>query len=121
MRSSFVCACAILQGHPHAAVQADAVHCLQQLHMFSQGLVDLAVLVPWLCRAGLHPAAHLRLRQASVACLRQFAQREAREMCEHAMALIDRQSVKDTHSLEALNFTETGELQRKTKQNLVFA
>ena len=69
-------------------------------------IVDLSVLVPTLCR--LLKSTHLVLRQSAVACLRQFAQREAKEVCEHAMAMFSSQSVKDTHSLDALHFTETG-------------
>lgn len=32
---------------------------------------------------------HLLLRKAAVSCLRQLAQREAREVCEHALTLIN--------------------------------
>lgn len=68
--------------------------------------MDLIRLVPTLCR--LLRSSHLVLRQASVACLRQLSQREAREVCEHAMALINAQSIKETHSLEAMHFTDSG-------------
>ena len=71
-------------------------------------IVDLSVLVPTLCR--LLRSSHLVLRQSAVSCLRQFAQREAKEVCEHAMTMFSAQGVKDTHSIETLQFTETGSI-----------
>ena len=112
IRSSFLTACSILQSHPHPVIQAEAISCLQQMHMFSgrslQGsAIDLASLVPTLCR--LLKSSHLILRQAAVSCLRQLSQREAKEVCEHALALINSQNVKDTHNVEAaLHFSESG-------------
>ncbi len=120
-------------------IQAEAIACLQQLHMFagsaanprrcdriyeivnlfpvllsfrslrSPSGMDLIRLVPTLCR--LLRSSHLVLRRASVACLRQLAQREAREVCEHAMATInaEEKSVKETHSVENMHFTDSGE------------
>lgn len=34
-------------------------------------------------------SSHLLLRRAAVACLRQLSQREAPEVCEYAMTLVD--------------------------------
>lgn len=48
-RSSFLCACAALQGHPEPVVQAEATACLQQLHLFAPKHVNLSSLVPTLC------------------------------------------------------------------------
>ena len=64
------------------------------------------MLVPTLVR--LLRSSHLVLRQAAISCLRQFAQREAKAVCEHAMAAINAESLKETHSLDSLNFTESG-------------
>uniref|UniRef100_A0A8C4QZX9 HEAT repeat-containing protein 5A n=1 Tax=Eptatretus burgeri TaxID=7764 RepID=A0A8C4QZX9_EPTBU len=83
-RASCQDACAILQAHTGALVRAQAIACLQQLHMFAPRHVNLAGLVPELC-AHLY-SSHLLLRRAAVACLRQLAQREAAEVCEHAAA-----------------------------------
>ncbi|TRY62849.1 hypothetical protein TCAL_08197 [Tigriopus californicus] len=114
-RSSFLCAVAMLQNHPHPVVQAEAIQCLQQLHMFAQppgpsrqgpAPVDLAVLVPVLVR--YLRSSHLILRQSAVSCFRQFAQREAKEVCEQAMTLINQESLKDTHNLDSLHFTDSG-------------
>lgn len=48
-RSSFLCACAIMQDHQDPLVQAEATGCLQQLHLFAPKHVNLSSLVPTLC------------------------------------------------------------------------
>ena len=49
-------------------------------------------------------SSHLLLRRAAVACLRQLAQREAREVCEHALVLVN--EMKDGKDKAII--TETG-------------
>ncbi|XP_050313880.1 HEAT repeat-containing protein 5B isoform X2 [Anthonomus grandis grandis] len=100
-RSSFLCACAALQGHPEPVVQAEATACLQQLHLFAPKHVNLSSLVPTLCRA--LSSDHLLLRKAAISCLRQLAQREAKEVCELAAAL-----ASEGTNVEGLIITETG-------------
>lgn len=85
MRSSFLCACAIMQSHIDPLVQAEATGCLQQLHLFAPRHVNLTSLVPSLCKNLF--SNYLMLRKAAVACLRQLAQREAKEVCDHALVL----------------------------------
>lgn len=51
-------------------------------------------------------SGHLLLRKAAISCLRQLAQREAKEVCEHAMTLA-RES-RDKNTVEGLLITETG-------------
>lgn len=85
MRSSFLCACAIMQSHFDPLVQAEATGCLQQLHLFAPRHVNLSSLVPSLCKT--LSSNYLVLRKAAVSCLRQLAQREAKEVCEHALTL----------------------------------
>lgn len=46
------------------------------------------------------------LRKAAISCLRQLAQREAKEVCEHAMTLANES--RDTNVVEGLVITETG-------------
>ena len=46
--SSLLC-CAIMQAHSDSLVQAEAIACLQQLHMFAPRHVNLGTLVPHLC------------------------------------------------------------------------
>uniref|UniRef100_A0A8D3EDK1 HEAT repeat-containing protein 5B n=1 Tax=Scophthalmus maximus TaxID=52904 RepID=A0A8D3EDK1_SCOMX len=99
IRSSCLVGCAIMQDHSDSLVQAAAISCLQQLHMFAPRHVNLSSLVPCLC---VHLcSSHLLLRRAAVACLRQLAQREAAEVCEYAMSLAKRAG-------DDLNITETG-------------
>ncbi len=64
--------------------------------------LELTSLVPTLCQRLRSP--HLVLRQSSVACLRQLAQREAKEVCEYAANTI----VEGGNGLDSLRFTESG-------------
>uniref|UniRef100_A0A8C5FLK4 HEAT repeat containing 5B n=1 Tax=Gadus morhua TaxID=8049 RepID=A0A8C5FLK4_GADMO len=104
IRSSCLVGCAIMQDHSDSLVQAAAISCLQQLHMFAPRHVNLSSLVPCLC---VHLcSSHLLLRRAAVACLRQLAQREAAEVCAYAMSLAKRAG--DSSGSIKLNITETG-------------
>lgn len=106
IRSSCLVGCAIMQDHSDSLVQAAAISCLQQLHMFAPRHVNLSSLVPSLC---VHLcSSHLLLRRAAVACLRQMAQREAAEVCEYAMSLARRAGDTKDNSTTNLNITETG-------------
>uniref|UniRef100_A0A3B4DII4 HEAT repeat-containing protein 5A n=1 Tax=Pygocentrus nattereri TaxID=42514 RepID=A0A3B4DII4_PYGNA len=87
VRTSCLVGCAVMQDSPDCLVQAQAITCLQQLHMFSPRHVNLASLVPSLC-VNLC-SLYLSLRRAVVACLRQLAQRETVEVSEHAVALVN--------------------------------
>uniref|UniRef100_A0A8B9KY74 HEAT repeat-containing protein 5B n=1 Tax=Astyanax mexicanus TaxID=7994 RepID=A0A8B9KY74_ASTMX len=106
IRSSCLVGCAIMQDHSDSLVQAAAISCLQQLHMFAPRHVNLSSLVPCLCVnfcvLYVHLcSSHLLLRRAAVACLRQLAQREAAEVCAYAMSLAKKAG-------DNLNITETG-------------
>lgn len=103
-RSSFLCACAIMQDHQDPLVQAEATGCLQQLHLFAPRHVNLSSLVPTLCRT--LSSRHLLLRKAAVSCLRQLVQREAKEVCEHAMTLASES--RESNTVEGLLITESG-------------
>uniref|UniRef100_A0A8C2TM88 HEAT repeat-containing protein 5B n=1 Tax=Coturnix japonica TaxID=93934 RepID=A0A8C2TM88_COTJA len=109
IRSSCLVGCAITQDHSDSLVQAAAISCLQQLHMFAPRHVNLSSLVPSLC---VHLcSSHLLLRRAAVACLRQLAQREAAEVCEYAMSLAKNSSIiRSFYELVGcgVNITETG-------------
>ncbi|XP_057705009.1 HEAT repeat-containing protein 5B [Corythoichthys intestinalis] len=105
IRSSCLVGCAIMQDHSDSLVQAAAISCLQQLHMFAPRHVNLSSLVPCLC---VHLcSSHLLLRRAAVACLRQLAQREASEVCEYAMSLAKKAGNGKDAAIN-LNITETG-------------
>uniref|UniRef100_A0A8B9VQ08 HEAT repeat-containing protein 5B n=1 Tax=Anas zonorhyncha TaxID=75864 RepID=A0A8B9VQ08_9AVES len=108
IRSSCLVGCAITQDHSDSLVQAAAISCLQQLHMFAPRHVNLSSLVPSLC---VHLcSSHLLLRRAAVACLRQLAQREAAEVCEYAMSLAKNAGDKENSEPlpDGVNITETG-------------
>uniref|UniRef100_A0A4W4FHH8 HEAT repeat-containing protein 5B n=1 Tax=Electrophorus electricus TaxID=8005 RepID=A0A4W4FHH8_ELEEL len=106
IRSSCLVGCAIMQDHSDSLVQAAAISCLQQLHMFAPRHVNLSGLVPCLC---VHLcSSHLLLRRAAVACLRQLVQREAAEVCEYAMSLAKKNGDSKESTTINLNITETG-------------
>uniref|UniRef100_A0A803Y5S4 HEAT repeat-containing protein 5B n=1 Tax=Meleagris gallopavo TaxID=9103 RepID=A0A803Y5S4_MELGA len=103
IRSSCLVGCAITQDHSDSLVQAAAISCLQQLHMFAPRHVNLSSLVPSLC---VHLcSSHLLLRRAAVACLRQLAQREAAEVCEYAMSLAKNAGDKENSGININTFT----------------
>uniref|UniRef100_F1KQ33 HEAT repeat-containing protein 5B n=1 Tax=Ascaris suum TaxID=6253 RepID=F1KQ33_ASCSU len=85
-RTSFLIASAMMLDNGDPIVQAEAISCLQQLHLFAPRYVHLDRLVTHLCE--LLSSPHLVLRKASVCCLRQLVQREAREVREHAQTLV---------------------------------
>ena len=92
IRSSLLLNCAIMQEHGDPLVKAQAISCLQQLHMFAPRCVDLASLVPILCEVLI--SEHLFLRRAAVACLHQLSQREAEQVFDHASCWIRRSKAR---------------------------
>ncbi|XP_064192234.1 HEAT repeat-containing protein 5A isoform X6 [Anguilla rostrata] len=114
LRTSCLVGCAVMQDSPDCLVQAQAISCLQQLHMFTPQHVNLASLVPSLCEILLDYSvlanlcsSYLSLRRAVVACLRQLAQREAAEVTEHAVALVKGLPRRDSALLD-VTIKETG-------------
>lgn len=85
LRTSCLLGCAVMQDNPDCLVQAQAISCLQQLHMFAPRHVNLSSLVSCLCVHLCSP--YLLLRRSVLACLRQLVQREAAEVSEHAVML----------------------------------
>lgn len=85
MRNSFLQAASIMQNISDPLVQAEATSCLQQLHLFAPKYVILSSLVPTLVKN--LSSNYLALRKASVSCLRQLSQREAKEVCESAFSV----------------------------------
>uniref|UniRef100_A0A4W5NBE7 Uncharacterized protein n=1 Tax=Hucho hucho TaxID=62062 RepID=A0A4W5NBE7_9TELE len=86
LRTSCLVGCAVMQDSPDCLVQAQAISCLQQLHMFAPRLINLDSQVPSLC-VNLC-SSYLSLRRSVLACLKQLAQKEALEVSEHAVALV---------------------------------
>ncbi|XP_075805009.1 HEAT repeat-containing protein 5A isoform X3 [Microtus pennsylvanicus] len=111
LRTSCLLGCAVMQDNPGCLVQAQAISCLQQLHMFAPRHVNLSSLVSCLCEILLDNSVlvnlcspYLLLRRAVLACLRQLVQREAVEVSEHAVLL-----AKDSGDLAAdANIKEVG-------------
>uniref|UniRef100_A0A8C1GY86 HEAT repeat-containing protein 5A n=1 Tax=Cyprinus carpio TaxID=7962 RepID=A0A8C1GY86_CYPCA len=97
VRTSCLVGCAVMQDSQDCLVQAQAISCLQQLHMFAPRFVNLASLVPSLCINLC--SSYLSLRCAVVACLRQLAQREAVEVSEHAVTLVKELPRRDNTQL----------------------
>ncbi|XP_071355215.1 HEAT repeat-containing protein 5A isoform X3 [Trachinotus anak] len=107
LRSSCLVGCEVMQASPDCLVQARAISCLQQLHMFSPPHINLASLVPALCEILLDYSllanlcsSYLCLRRAVVACLRQLVQREALEVSEHAVTLVKELPRRDNTQLD---------------------
>ncbi|XP_051478321.1 HEAT repeat-containing protein 5A isoform X3 [Apus apus] len=95
LRTSCLLGCAVMQDNPDCLVQAEAISCLQQLHMFAPRHVNLSSLVSCLCEILLDNSvlmnlcsSYLLLRRSVVSCLRQLVQREAAEVSEYAVALV---------------------------------
>ncbi|XP_069049146.1 HEAT repeat-containing protein 5A isoform X2 [Lepisosteus oculatus] len=114
LRTSCLVGCAVMQDNPDCLVQAQAISCLQQLHMFAPRHVNLTSLVPSLCEILLDNSvlvnlcsSYLSLRRAVLACLRQLAQREAAEVSEHAVALVRDLPRRDSTALDIM-IKETG-------------
>ncbi|XP_047650433.1 HEAT repeat-containing protein 5A isoform X6 [Phacochoerus africanus] len=112
LRTSCLLGCAVMQDNPDCLVQAQAISCLQQLHMFAPRHVNLSSLVSCLCEILLDNSVlvnlcspYLLLRRAVLACLRQLVQREAAEVSEHAVML-----AKDSRKVLTLdaNIREVG-------------
>ncbi|XP_052754160.1 HEAT repeat-containing protein 5B isoform X2 [Galleria mellonella] len=89
--SRFVCASAALlesgAGGGGGGARAEAIGCLQQLQMFAPRHINLHTLVPQLCRELSSP--ELAVRRAALCCLRQLSQKEAGDVCRHALLARD--------------------------------
>ncbi|XP_012580101.1 PREDICTED: HEAT repeat-containing protein 5A isoform X2 [Condylura cristata] len=103
LRTSCLLGCAVMQDNSDCLVQAQAISCLQQLHMFAPRHVNLSSLVSCLCVNLCSP--YLLLRRAVLACLRQLVQREATEVSEHAIMLA--KNYREDLALDA-NIREVG-------------
>ncbi|NXV60936.1 HTR5A protein, partial [Molothrus ater] len=104
LRTSCLLGCAVMQDNPDCLVQAQAISCLQQLHMFAPRHVNLSNLVSCLCMNLC--SSYLLLRRAVVACLRQLVQREAAEVSEYAVALV--KESKEDFTPADVNIREIG-------------
>lgn len=86
IRQSCLSAASMMFAHGDPQVKAEAIACQQQLHLFAPRYVELDRLVASLCDLLYSP--HQILRRATIQCLKQLLQREAREVREHAQNLL---------------------------------
>ncbi|XP_021099488.1 HEAT repeat-containing protein 5A isoform X6 [Heterocephalus glaber] len=114
LRTSCLLGCAVMQDNPYCLVQAQAISCLQQLHMFAPRHVNLSSLVSCLCEILLDNSVlvnlcspYLLLRRAVLACLRQLVQREAAEVSEHAVMLANEGRQESTPDFAAVSCVDT--------------
>ncbi|KAJ8955466.1 hypothetical protein NQ318_003566 [Aromia moschata] len=102
-RSSLLCACAIMQDHQDPLVQAEATRLLAATPSVRSQACQSIIFGPDFMTLSSN---HLLLRKAAISCLRQLAQREAKEVCEHALTLASES--RDHSTVEGLLITETG-------------
>ncbi|CEF62045.1 Armadillo-like helical domain and Armadillo-type fold domain-containing protein [Strongyloides ratti] len=106
IRSSFLVACSMMFENNDSFVKAEAIACLQQLHIFAPRFVELDWLVKEICRLMYSP--HLVLRKSSIACLKQLLQRESIEVKEHASSLVPQSMIERHGSKNECILPETG-------------
>ena len=98
-RSSLLTASQLLQNQSAPVVKAEAMHVLQQLHLFAPRHVNLSRLIPELIQSLTNE--DLLVRRASVTCFKQLSQREAKGICEYAREDLASR-VSEYQSLEGL-------------------
>uniref|UniRef100_A0A0K0FQ92 HEAT repeat-containing protein n=1 Tax=Strongyloides venezuelensis TaxID=75913 RepID=A0A0K0FQ92_STRVS len=106
IRSSFLVACSMMFENNDSFVKAEAIACLQQLHIFAPRVVELDWLVREICHLMYSP--HLVLRKSSIACLKQLLQRESIEVKEHASNLVPQSMIERHDSKNDCILPETG-------------
>ena len=99
IRSSFLTVSQLLQSQPTSAVKAESMHVLQQLHLSAPRHVNLSRLIPELIQSLTHE--DLLVKRASVTCLKQLSQREAKEVCQYAREDLSSR-ISEHQSLEGL-------------------
>ncbi|RNA33832.1 HEAT repeat-containing 5B-like isoform X1 [Brachionus plicatilis] len=90
MCSSCLITCTVMKQHCDAAINAEAIRCLQQMHLFAPELIDLNSLVPYLLDSLV--SKDFVLRGVSVNCLRQLCQKNSLDVCK-----IAKDYVQQTH------------------------
>ena len=75
-----------MQKHSDPTIRAEAIECIQAVHLFAPKYVSLNLLVPYLVDSLVSRA--FLLRRVSAACLRQLCQRESLEVCRIAKEFV---------------------------------
>lgn len=82
IRTACLTICSVMQKHADATIRAEAIQCIQKVHLFAPKYVSLSSLVPFLVEALV--AREFQLRRVACACLRQLCQRDSLEVCRIA-------------------------------------
>lgn len=84
--SSCLITCTVMQMHTDPMIKAEAIQCLQELHLFASKCVNLTELVPYLVNALV--SKEFLLRKVAIACLRQVCQKNALDVCQIASSFV---------------------------------
>lgn len=86
IRTACMTTCSVMQAHADATIRAEAIQCIQTVHLFASKYVALSSLVPYLVDALV--AREFQLRRVACACLRQLCQRDSLEVCRIAREFV---------------------------------
>lgn len=75
MRVACLTTCTVMQIHSDAMIRAEAIKCLQELHLFASKYVKLQNLVPNLLNSLV--SKDFLLRKVAISCLRQLCQKDS--------------------------------------------
>ena len=87
--NSCLITCKVLKQHFDSAIKAEAIQCLQEMHLFAPKHIDLKSLVPYLLDSLV--SKDFVLRKVSINCLRQLCQKNSLDVCR-----IAKEYVKET-------------------------
>lgn len=80
--NSCLITCTVLKQHFDSAIKAEAIQCLQEMHLFAPKYIDLKSLVPYLLNSLV--SKDFVLRRVSINCLRQLCQKNSLDVCRIA-------------------------------------
>lgn len=87
MRTACLTTCTVMQRHSDSMIRAEAIQCLQELHLFAPKYVSLKLLVPYLINSLV--SKDFLLRKVAVSCLRQLCQKDSVEVCNIARSYVE--------------------------------
>lgn len=86
IRTACLTTCSVMQKHSDPTIRAEAIQCIQAVHLFAPKYVSLHSLVPYLVDSLV--SREFSLRRVAGACLRQLCQRESLEVCRIAKEFV---------------------------------
>ena len=90
MRDVCLTTCHVMKIHSDSMIRAEAIKCLQELHLFASKYVKLENLVPYLLDSLV--SKDFLLRKVAISCLRQLCQKDSRDVCRIAAEHVKRAS-----------------------------